>query len=142
MAGETGVRRYLVVANRTLGGAPLIETVRACVAAGPSRFYLVVPATLPSGSFTDEEVHEGSRGRLDRALERLRAAGVEVDGEVGDHRPMDAIGDALNREAFDEIIISTLPHLLSHWLKVDLPQRAREKFGLPVTHVIGAEEPP
>ena len=39
------MRRYLVVANRTLGGAELEEELRKRIGAGPSSFYVVVPNT-------------------------------------------------------------------------------------------------
>jgi hypothetical protein len=42
------LREVLVVASRTLGGAKLIETVRARAAAGDVRFRLVVPQSTYS----------------------------------------------------------------------------------------------
>ena len=39
------MRRYLVVANQTLGGEHLAEKVRECVAAGDARFHILVPAS-------------------------------------------------------------------------------------------------
>jgi hypothetical protein len=39
------VRRYLVVANQTLGGEQLINKIRECMAAGPCRFHVLVPGT-------------------------------------------------------------------------------------------------
>jgi nucleotide-binding universal stress UspA family protein len=134
------MRRYLVVANRTLGGEHLMEVVRRCLAEAACSFHVVVPAEEPADhTFTDGEAQAAAEERLKQALERFRKLGAETDGEVGDHRPLDAIADALNRESYDEIIISTLPVRLSRWLKVDLPQRARERFQLPVTHVMAAE---
>src|SRR4029453_9477395 len=43
-----GVRRYLVVANQTLGGEELWEVIRERVARGDCHFHLVVPATPAS----------------------------------------------------------------------------------------------
>ena len=39
------MRRYLVVANQTLAGHRLLEYVRQCLAASPSWFFVLVPAT-------------------------------------------------------------------------------------------------
>jgi hypothetical protein len=39
------VRRYLVVANQTLGGDQLVAAIRERMGAGPSHFHLLVPAT-------------------------------------------------------------------------------------------------
>lgn len=160
--GVISVRRYLVVANQTLGGPKLADKLRECMSAGPCRFYLVVPAT-PTSQFLEPisqplslaAVDGGggmlpdyrkiaevvARRRLDQELARLREAGAEADGEVGDSRPLHAIRDALAREQADEIIVSTLPHRLSRWLVTDLPHRAR-RTGLPVTHVAGPAGPP
>ena len=44
------MRRYLVVANHTLGGEQLTAKLAECMDAGPSRFYLVVPVTNTEGS--------------------------------------------------------------------------------------------
>ena len=40
----------------------------------------------------------------------------------------------MQRTAFDEIIVSTLPTHVSHWLRMDLPTRVR-RLGVPVTIV-------
>ena len=47
---------------------------------------------------------------------------------------MDAIEEALHDGDFHEIVLSTLPHNLTRWLHLDLPQRV-EHLGLPVTTV-------
>jgi hypothetical protein len=161
IAGPDLVRRYLVVANQTLGGPSLVDKLNECMAAGPCRFYIAVPATPTSQLL--EPVEQGmslegvdggagvpdvnriarvvARRRLEKELARLHEAGAEAAGEVGDPRPMHAIQDALRREPADEIIVSTLPHRLSRWLVMDLPHRAK-RLGLPVTHVAGAAGPP
>jgi hypothetical protein len=62
------------------------------------------------------------------------AAGGHVDGIVGDADPFVAVCEAVTSIGFDEIMVSTLPARVSHWLRRDLPHRV-EQLGLPVTIV-------
>jgi hypothetical protein len=136
------MRSYLVVANQTLGGEHLIDRVRQCLADGPCRYHIVVPAT-PQGellTWTEGKSTAIAQDRLDRALAQFRELGAEADGEVGDKNPILAIEDALRHGAFDEIILSTLPPGLSRWLKLDLPSRVGARFNLPVTHLVAEPE--
>ena len=148
------MRRYLVVANQTLGGEELMAKLAECTSAGPCRFYLVVPVTNTEASdrwFTGglEGVLPGAYkiartlagGRLQHELERLREAGVEADGEVVEPTPLEAIRKIANREEVDEVIVSTLPRRLSRWIAMDLPRRIRRATSLPVTHVTGPAGP-
>ena len=133
------MRRYLVVANQTLGGGHLEAKVAECLKEGPCTFHVVVPATHPNDhlAWTEGEAHRLARERLERALDWFKSLGAECTGQIGDARPMLAIGDVLVTQSFDEIILSTLPSGLSRWLRQDLPARVRREFGLPVTHLIG-----
>lgn len=130
--------RVLLVANRTAVGQGLLDAVEQRARSGPSAFHLVVPAT-PAGlhRVVDPEVagrQEAGR-QLSSALAMLEAStGRPVTGEVGDADPLAAIQDALGRDDFDEIVISTLPRRLSRWLRLDLVSKARG-LGLPVSHV-------
>jgi hypothetical protein len=136
------MRSYLVVANQTLGGEHLIDRVRRCLAEGPCRYHIVVPAT-PKGellTWTEGRSKAIAQDRLDRALARFRELGAEVDGVVGDKNPILAIEDALRHGTFDEIILSTLPPGISRWLKLDLPSRVAARFNLPVSHLIAGAE--
>jgi hypothetical protein len=135
------MRRYLIVANQTLSGGALLAKVRELRDAGPCSFHILVPATPPHDhAYTDADAHRIARERLEMGIHRLHDLGVEATGEVGDEHPLYAIKDVLDREAFDEIIVSTLPPKLSKWLRADLPHRVAG-FGLPVSHVEGRSEP-
>jgi hypothetical protein len=131
------VRRYLVVANQTLGSARLLREMRSC-AREPARFRLIVPGEKPHAhaSSTENEARTKSHERLAAALVEFSAAALAVDGEVGDHNALDAVGDALERDDYDEIILSTLPPGLSRWIHADLAHRLRRRFALPVRHVV------
>jgi hypothetical protein len=137
------MRRYLVVANQTLGGDHLADKVKELLAEGPCRFHVLVPATAPKehAVYTEGEAEAIAHRRLDDALARFSGLGAEADGEVGDANPLEAVGDVLRDEEFDEIILSTLPPGASRWLKQDLLHRVERSFGLPVTHIVGQPEP-
>ena len=135
--------RILLVANRTASTEALRDAVRARIARGPATFHLVVPAH-PHGLHRVVDPQEGDAGAareiLERALPGLsEAAGAPVTGHVGDAEPLMAIEDAVNRDRFDEIVISTLPRRISRWLHLDLVSKARG-IGLPVTHVEAVEQ--
>jgi hypothetical protein len=66
----------------------------------------------------------------------MRAVGLDARGEIGDGDPIQAIEDALRTFRPDELIISTHPEGRSHWLERGVVERARERFALPVTHVV------
>jgi hypothetical protein len=135
------VRRYLVIANQTLGGGHLLALLRE-LGAKSSSFYVLVPASSPHDhAWSDGEAVAMAERRLKAALASFRAADLDVEGgEVGDGRPMQAVTDLLDRgERFDEVVLSTLPAGPSRWLRLDIVHRL-ESFGMPVHHVIGPAE--
>ena len=135
---SSGPTRVLIVAHRTAANPALLEAVRERAGRGPCTFTLVVPnPTRGLERVTDPEDASRSEGQavLDRALPLLRdAAGGPVDGILGVAEPLTAVQDAVNMRGFDEVIVSTLPHRVSKWLRLDLPSRIGG-LGLPVTTV-------
>jgi len=130
--------KVLLVANRTATSPELCGIVRRLAEKDETAFHLVVPAT-PRGLHRVVDPEVAGRGEAQTALEVAlgplsNAAGGVVTGEVGDADPFAAIQDALGRGRYDEIVVSTLPRLLSRWLHLDLPSKLRG-LGLPVTHV-------
>ena len=134
----------LVVAHETAATAALIDAIRARAAHGAARFHLLIPNHSEHAEITEaerEHRHADGKRMLERALPLVNAAaGGEATGSVSyRHDPMDAIEEAVHDGSFHEIILSTLPHHLSHWLHVDLPHRLGH-LGLPVTTVIAEPE--
>jgi len=122
-------RHVLIIANRTAATPALLAEVHERASRGPCRFTLLVPRP-----FWDADTEE-SAITLELAIPVLEeAAGGQVEGLVGAEDPFQALTAALEAEPYDEIIISTLPERISHWLHIDLPSRAR-RLGLPVTVV-------
>ena len=132
-------RRVLVVANRTLQGDELAETLRRR-GEHDSELRVVAPIVVSRthylASDVDKELEEARR-RLDAALERARAEGIRASGKVGDPNvALGAIEDELRRFAADEVLISTYPQGMSNWLETGIVRRLREELDIPVTHVI------
>ncbi|HUZ99253.1 MAG TPA: universal stress protein [Gaiellaceae bacterium] len=140
IASETppGVHRVLVVANETVGGAALLSTLEQ-LAQAKTELLVIAPALASPVRHWTSDV-DGARADAERRLEasvaRLEASGLEVRGEIGDEDPLVAIEDALRTFGADAIVISTHPEGRSNWLKQNVVDRARERFALPVTHVV------
>jgi hypothetical protein len=138
MESSDGAARVLVVAHKTAATQPLLDAVRERAQRGKASFTLLVPNAAPGlHKVVDPEDQGGGEAQavIDRAKPLLSdAAGAPVEGIVGSPDPIAAIEDAINLRGFDEVIISTLPTRISHWLKLDLPSKVTG-MGLPVTTV-------
>ena len=119
--------RYLVVADQTLGGDRLMETIRRRVVAGSGSFYVLVlktpPIQAPGTSVFAGDLHPSvlpgppheaarrralltSQARLEQLIGRIRAEGGDARSDLGDPDPVKAIGTVLaGGEVFDEIIL-------------------------------------
>ena len=131
--------RVLVVANETVGGSQLLETIRARSSGRDARVLVVCPALnspLRHWASDEDDARQGAQERLDASLQAMQGAGIQASGEIGDGDPIQAIEDALRTFQPDELVVSTHPLGKSHWLERGVVEKARERFALPVTHVI------
>ena len=133
---ERANKRVLVVANETVEGDVLHEAIGAT---GAAEVHVVAPALnsrLRYWLSDEDEANRTAENRLSACLERLRNAGFDARGSVGDGDPLQALTDALRFFPADEIVIATHPEGRSHWLARDLVERARSRFAQPVVHVV------
>ena len=134
-----GERRILVVANETVGGHMLLSTIMEKSLDVSEEVLVVTPALnspLKHWISDEDEARAAAQERLDASLAKLAEAGVQARGEVGDGDPLQAIEDALRTFGADEIIISTHPEGRSNWLERGVVEKARERFAVPITHVV------
>lgn len=128
MAQDTPAQ-VLVVAYRTAATPRLLEAVRERAQRGRCAFTLLLPRP-----YWDPDTEEAAV-TLELALPLLEeAAGAHVDGVIGETDPFAAVSRLVAASQVDEVIVSTLPEHVSHWLRRDLPRRI-EQLGLPVTVV-------
>lgn len=137
--GERDRRRILVVANETVAGSALRREIGYRSRGYDADVRVVCPALtskLRRWTSDEDEARAAAQQRLNHMVAQLLRGGAKAEGHVGDADPLQAMEDALRRFSADEVIISTHPHGRSNWLERDVVSRARERFELPVTHVI------
>jgi len=106
---------------------------------GRTEFLVVSPALnsrLKTWTSDEDPARAQARARLDVTLTRLSSVGIEARGEIGDVDPLVAIEDAVRLFHPDEIVLSTHPEGRSNWLERGVVGAVRERFDVPVTHVV------
>jgi uncharacterized membrane-anchored protein len=120
--GDPPITRILVVLHGSSALNGILDAVRGRHARGPAQFHLLVQDTQATEL-------------LASTLPLL--SGLDIEGSVSTREnPMDAVEESLHDGRFDEVIVGTEPHRLSHWLHVDLSHRLGH-IGVPVTTVVG-----
>jgi hypothetical protein len=102
----------LVVTNETAVGHTLFDTVADLALPARADVTVVAPAL------------------------NSRHVGVRAHGTIGDANPLRAIEDELAVRDADQLVIATHPEHRSNWLELRLVERVRERYALPVLHVI------
>ena len=132
-------QRILVVANETVGGQVLIETLTHLAATCDAEVLALAPALnsrLAHWTSSDDAARRDAETRLARCIGLLAGAGVHAEGVVGDADPVRAMEDALRLFPADQIVIATHPEERSNWLARDVVTKARSSFGRPVVHIV------
>lgn len=129
-----------MIANETCAAAGVVDEVS--YRAGEGGEVLVVSPALAKSriehwlSADIENRRQDALARLDASLEALGRAGLSARGHLGDGDPLQALDDALRLYQPDEVVISTHPHSRSNWLERQVVRKARERYDLPVTHIV------
>jgi phosphopantetheine adenylyltransferase len=131
VAGETGAKKVLVLANETVVGAALLDRIRERAARGNASFLIISPQSDPT-----QGEHPEAERRLRRALAELRGEGIDAHGQVAQPDPFSAALDTIDEERVDEIIVSTYAPSRSPWLGKNLVQRLHNETKLPVEHIV------
>ncbi len=137
--GSSDEKRVLVVANETVGGDELMEVIGELALAGKSLFYVICPALnsrLRTWTSDEDPARAAAHMRLHATIERLSSVGIEAQGDVGDVDPLVAVEDAVRLFRPNELVVSTHPAGRSNWLERGVVSALRERYEMPVTHVV------
>jgi GABA permease len=131
-------RRVVVMANETVDSHELLDELRRIGADKTTTYFVVVPASpIETGTAAThgpldvwEATQQAAQARLDQTVSTLRSENFDVDGELGDYRPMRALAAAVDTFHPDQIVIATLPPEASVWHRFDVVDRARAEHGV------------
>ncbi|MGD9694233.1 MAG: hypothetical protein AB7V42_01055 [Thermoleophilia bacterium] len=133
-------RRVLVIANETCAAKGVADEVAYRAGAG-GEVLVVAPALAKNRidhwlSADMENRRQDALARLEASLATLTEAGLSARGHLGDGDPLQALDDALRIYNPDEVVISTHPPQRSNWLERQVVAKARERYDVPITHIV------
>jgi GABA permease len=140
----TASQRIVVLANRTMASDELHDALERIDGSDTAEYFVVVPvnpvdtgqADREGAAFVWQATAQAARERLDGTLADLRGRGLTADGELGDYRPLVALDRAMASFRPDHVVIATQPEDRSSWLRHGVVADAREKYDVPVQHVV------
>ena len=134
---DDGVFRILVVAGVDCRPDALREELSGRSAGRTTRAYVVAPALSSRlDRWTgDEKAYGAAEHHLQATIEALRSLGVEAEGRVGSHDPVQAADDGLREFPADLIVFATSPEGESYRLERDAVQAARDRYRVPVVEI-------
>jgi hypothetical protein len=130
-------RRILVVTTDAGDTAAIREQVERAAGGEAPDVRVVVPAAKlsPLQWLTSDE--DEARRRAAQAAEATAdALPGDVDAEVGDPDPVQAIEDALRTFPAEELVIATRAGTKADWLERGSGEEALRRFNLPVRRVV------
>jgi GABA permease len=142
--GSRPAHRVLVLANQTMGESELHDALQDIEGSDQAEYLVVVPANPVDTGQADREgaafvwqaTTEAAQRRLDQTLRDLRSEGLTVQGQLGDYRPTVALDQAMREFGPDHVVIATQPEGRSTWLRHGVVAAARERYDVPVQHVV------
>jgi len=133
-------RRVLVLANETVAARAVLDEVR--YRGGPDAVVRVVAPILQRSRLShlldtskDTALNQ-ARERMEASVAAMLAAGLRADGRISDGDPLQALDDGIRVFNPDEVIISTHPPNRSTWLEKSVVKTARERYSIPIHHVV------
>jgi hypothetical protein len=131
--------RLLVVATAPVDPQVLRDTVRAH-AGEDANVRIVAPASdlspLQWLASDEDKARAEAEAVARQAADAVGEEAGRTEVEVGDTDPVQAIEDALRTFPAEEVVVVTRSGEDAGWLEHESAAEARERFGVPVTHLV------
>jgi hypothetical protein len=139
---DDGAFRALVVADESCGAESLQQELSARASGRPIHVLVIAPALSSrlDRLTGDEQAYQTAQGHLNATLEALGRAGVDAEGRVGSHDPIQAADDGLREFPADLVVFATRPRDTANELERGLAEIAGERYDVPVTQIAGTAE--
>ena len=132
-------QRLLVVATAPVDPRVLRETVREHAGVS-ANVRIVAPAADVSRLQWLANDEDGARSEAEDVAREVEGSVAPearlTEAEVGDSDPVQAIEDALRTFPAEEVVVVTRSGEDASWLEEGSAEEARERFGVPVTHLV------
>ena len=93
----------------------------------------------PDVQETQDSIDADARDAVAVSVAALKSLGHEASGEYSSDDPIDTLDRVVGREAADEVIVMTRPHVVQEFLHLDWASKARRRLGVPVLHLVEHE---
>jgi hypothetical protein len=135
---DDGSYRVLVVVDDGSTSAAFREQLVRSAGGRPTKALVVAPALSSRlGRWTgDQAAYDDATTHLDETLGALAALGVEADGRIGAHDPLQAIDDGLRAFPADAVVFATHADAHANWLEQGVVEAVRSRCSVPVEHVV------
>jgi hypothetical protein len=130
-------KKIIALVAEPISGAALKSAVGAD--AQDAEVLVVAPALNSRFKFltadSDEAIARAEQVQ-EETVERLDEEGIDAAGDTGESDPLLALQDALQTYPADEILVCTHSEDGRNWLEKGVVEKARERFGKPVKHLV------
>jgi hypothetical protein len=132
-----GVYRMLVIVEGTTMPSELGHHVAQAAAGRPAQAFVIAPTLSSRLDWLtgDQAAYDNATAELDTTLAALAAAGVDANGRIGAHEPLQAAADGLREFPADEILVVSSPEAPSSAGADELVAALRERTALPVVQL-------
>ena len=129
--------RVLVVADESCSADALRDELAARSAGRATRALVIAPSLSSrlDRLTSDEQAYQVAQDHLSATLEALNRIGVEAEGHIGPHDPIQAADDGLREFPADLIVFATLPADSANRLEKDLAEVASSRYDIPVAKI-------